>query len=72
MALGSYEYHESSCWVNNCRRVRLYNLTAIYEPIVKKIWEPRRLTTLWAFMACYRDSYTFYVSYWVVKNYPSV
>jgi hypothetical protein len=24
------------------------NLTAICEPIVKKIWEPRRLTNLWA------------------------
>jgi hypothetical protein len=22
------------------------------------MWEPRRLTTLWAFMACYRDSFT--------------
>jgi hypothetical protein len=28
------------------------NLTAICE---QKMWEPRRLTTLWAFMACYRD-----------------
>jgi hypothetical protein len=23
------------------------------------MWEPKRLTTLWAFMACYRDSFTF-------------
>jgi hypothetical protein len=23
------------------------------------MWEPRRLTTLWTFMACYRDSFTF-------------
>jgi hypothetical protein len=37
------------------------NLTAICEPIVYKIWEPRRLTTLWAFTACYRESSTFYV-----------
>jgi hypothetical protein len=36
------------------------NLTAICEPIVYKMWEPRRLTTLWAFTACYRDSFTFY------------
>jgi hypothetical protein len=28
------------------------NLTAICEPILYKMWEPRRLTTLWAFMAC--------------------
>jgi hypothetical protein len=36
-----------------------HNLTAICEPIVYKMWEPRRLTTLWAFMVCYRDSFTF-------------
>jgi hypothetical protein len=23
------------------------------------MWDPQRLTTLWAFMACYRDSFTF-------------
>jgi hypothetical protein len=32
------------------------NLTAICEPVVKKMWEPRHLTTLWDFTACYRDS----------------
>jgi hypothetical protein len=26
------------------------------------MWEPRRLTTLWAFMACYMDSFTFFLS----------
>jgi hypothetical protein len=35
------------------------NLTAICEPIVYKMWQPRRLTTLRAFMACYRDSFMF-------------
>jgi hypothetical protein len=35
------------------------NLTAICETTVYKMWEPRRLTTLWAFTACYRDSFTF-------------
>jgi hypothetical protein len=34
------------------------NVTAICEPTVYKMWEPRRLTTLWASMACYRDSFT--------------
>jgi hypothetical protein len=24
------------------------------------MWDPRRLTTLWAFMACYRDSFIFF------------
>jgi hypothetical protein len=27
------------------------------------MWEPRRLTTLWAFTACYKDSVTFLASY---------
>jgi hypothetical protein len=35
------------------------NVTAICEPIVYKMWEPWRLTSLWAFVACYRDSFTF-------------
>jgi hypothetical protein len=34
------------------------NVTAICEPIVYKLWESRRPTTLWAFMACYRDNFT--------------
>jgi hypothetical protein len=29
------------------------NLSAIREPIVKKMWEPRRLTTSWASTASY-------------------
>jgi hypothetical protein len=35
------------------------NLTAICEPFVPKMWEPLLLITLWAFMACYRYSFTF-------------
>jgi hypothetical protein len=34
------------------------NLIAIYEPIVKKMWEPQHLTTLWASTGCYRDTFT--------------
>jgi hypothetical protein len=34
------------------------NPTAICEPIVQKMWERRRLTTLWASKACYKDSFT--------------
>jgi hypothetical protein len=43
------------------------NLTAIYEPIVYITWEPRRLTTLWAFTACFRDSFTFF-TFTVLNN----
>jgi hypothetical protein len=31
------------------------------------MWEPRRLTTLWASMACYRDSFAFYL-YWLSRS----
>jgi hypothetical protein len=34
------------------------NITAICEPIVRKMWEPQRLTTLWTSTACYRDRFT--------------
>jgi hypothetical protein len=30
-------------------------LTAICEPTVKRMWEPRCLTNLWASTACYRE-----------------
>jgi hypothetical protein len=32
------------------------------------MWEPRRLTTLWASTASYRDSFTFFVS--IIKYLP--
>jgi hypothetical protein len=37
------------------------NLIAICEPVVEKMWESRRLATLWASVACYRDSLTFFI-----------
>jgi hypothetical protein len=37
------------------------NLTTICEPTVYKTWEPRRLTILRAYMACYRDSFIFFI-----------
>jgi hypothetical protein len=41
------------------------NLTAIYEPTGQKMWEPQHVTTLWASMACDRDSFTlFSLSNW--------
>jgi hypothetical protein len=50
------EYQESS-WDKRPPARGADNLTAIY---VQKIWEPRRLKTLRAFMACYTDSFTFF------------
>jgi hypothetical protein len=36
---------------------------------MEKMWEPRRLTTLWASTACYRDKFTFYLLY-IIYLYP--
>jgi hypothetical protein len=38
---------------------KIYNLTAICEPTVYNMLEPRRLTNLWDSTAYYRDSFTF-------------
>jgi hypothetical protein len=35
------------------------NLTAIYEPIVCNMWEPRRLTNLWACYLLYVDTFSY-------------
>jgi hypothetical protein len=35
------------------------DITAICEQTAYKMWDPRRLTTLWASTAGYRDSFTF-------------
>jgi hypothetical protein len=35
------------------------------------MWEPRRLTTLWAFTACYRDNFNFLPS-WLLSVLPNV
>jgi hypothetical protein len=43
------------------------NLTAICEPTVLKMWEPR-LTILWASMACYRDSFLYHNIVWLLKK----
>jgi hypothetical protein len=42
------------------------NLTAICEPTVYKMWEPRRLTALWASTACYRDSFTLLFTFYQI------
>jgi hypothetical protein len=46
------------------------SLIAICEQIVQKMWEPRRLTTLWASRACYRDSFTPFFNFNVVPCTP--
>jgi hypothetical protein len=63
MALGSTQSLTEMCTRNllggkgqPVRKVE--NLTAICEQTDYKMWEPRRLTTLWATTACYRDSCT--------------
>jgi hypothetical protein len=48
--------------VKGRRRVRRTVSSPSVSPLSYKIWEPRRLTTLWASTACYRDSFTSYLS----------
>jgi hypothetical protein len=43
------------------------NLTAICEPTVWKMWKPRRLTTLWASTACYKDSFTYLLCLFLMR-----
>jgi hypothetical protein len=38
------------------------NITAIYEPIFWKMWEPRRLISLWTSTASHRGSFTCFVN----------
>jgi hypothetical protein len=44
------------------------NLTAIFEPTVYKMWDPRLLATLWVSSACYRDSFTFFTFYFIRRR----
>jgi hypothetical protein len=51
------------------------NLTAICEPdCLEKMWEPRHLTTVCFFSACYRDSFAFlpYLLKIVEKQLPFI
>jgi hypothetical protein len=36
------------------------NFSAVCEPTIWKMWEPRRLINLWASETCYRDSFTLF------------
>jgi hypothetical protein len=38
------------------------NLIFICADCLEEMWVPRRLTTLWVSMACYRDSFTLYLT----------
>jgi hypothetical protein len=60
MALGSTQPLTEMSTGRPARKAE--NLTAICESIVYKMWEPRRLTTLWASTVCYRGSFTFFNS----------
>jgi hypothetical protein len=33
----------------------------IFQPVVWKMWDPKRLTILWASTACYGDRFTFHM-----------
>jgi hypothetical protein len=52
--------------VGKARPTRKSDFTAICEHIVEKVWEPRHIRDLWAFMVCYRNGFTLYAFfvYW--------
>jgi hypothetical protein len=65
MALGSTQRVTEMSTVNfsegkRCPARKADDLTAIYELILKKMWEPRRPATLPASTTCYRDISTAY------------
>jgi hypothetical protein len=47
---------KKSCWGKGRQAHKSDNLTAVCDATVCKMWEPRRLTTLWASTVCYKDS----------------
>jgi hypothetical protein len=57
------EYERIMLWPWGIRWLahKAENLTTICELIVYKMFEPQRLTTLWASIACYRDNFTFFI-----------
>jgi hypothetical protein len=59
--------NRNECWesssrrgVKDGRRVRLTATPSSVSRLFRIMWEPRRLTTLWASLACYRDSFTIF------------
>jgi hypothetical protein len=49
-----------SCYII-VRRERLTTSPPSVSQVSRKMWDPRRVTTLWASMACYRDSFPSYI-----------
>jgi hypothetical protein len=53
------ECQESSWRVKGGRHVGLTTSPSSVSRLYSKMWEPRPLTTVWAFTACYKESFIF-------------
>jgi hypothetical protein len=63
MALGSTQPLTEMSTRNLPGSVKGGRRVGLTADCLDKMWDPRRLTTLWAFTACYRDSYFFFFAF---------
>jgi hypothetical protein len=48
--------------------LKLTTLPPSVSRLSEEMWEPQRLTTLLVFTACYRDSFTFYLTMFLLQS----
>jgi hypothetical protein len=68
LASNRNEYSESSLGGKARLAPKVDNLTAICDPIVHEMWDPRRHATVWASTDCY--GYSIALVYFYIANNP--
>jgi hypothetical protein len=59
--MGKYSKRSLLFWGFPTVLIFCSNYRHLWANCLEKMWEPRRLTTAWAFTACYRDNFIFYL-----------